>query len=60
MLGLDKCILFLQMGGGPGGVGVLLGLTAGDGCPKSQQCSDVRQRWSKICSGLNKRGSQGG
>lgn len=34
----------------------LLGLTAGDGCPKSQQCGDGRQRWSETCLGLNEGG----
>ena len=31
----------------------LLGLTTGDGWPKSQQCDEGRQRWSEICLGLN-------
>lgn len=44
--------------GGWGGVGWrwrgLLVMTAGDGCPKSHQRSDVRQRWSKTCGGWNR------
>lgn len=34
----------------------LQGMTAGDGCPKSHQRSDVRQRWSETCRGWNKMG----